>query len=1189
MVGTAKNDAVTALFTTSSLTNAVQVSDSVTDSSTTDSDTLTFDLAGDLFSAATVSAAPTVRNIENLVFNINTSSASLATDGTYDGAATTLYVDGTTITGVQNYTFNVIKSPSGVTGASLEAATAGSTVTTDKNLSSLTVGTAATGDAITIKMNGVGVPGTPATATVANDAGDVTASGAGDFSLTAATATGAVNATAVKNLTISAASAGVVMGGTTGGNATVTSTAATLIDVVASGDVSITDSGAGSLRVTAGGAITTDGTQLARSMSLSGLGTHTLGDANAVTSLTLSGNSGPAVFNRGSNTSLANIQVTGDKNVTLTGSGATLPTTVTVTDTGTGIFTLRLNGAATAHNFAGGLIDVLRFDTSQTGVTTTVKSGQAITYTIDQGTNTVAVNPTSTASTNSVKIILDDQVRDTAAVDITSLTLNTVKNVEIDATTDVTANGSANTFTITGMTGTSADSDVTINGGINNITLGNAGTSNLGTGSLTIKTSGAVTLGGHGLTAAKFDASGSSGAVTGAGLTNANVRSIYTGSADDTLTMAGKGNADIQTNGGNDVLTLDDGDYSTFAVSIDLGAGTDTLVMDAAAGTKLITGASGSISLSGVETIRVWSGGASTNSQIQASVLSGKTFNVNASAAAADGSVGVIVAATDTVVNLSTLNGSLAADSTVEGMTFVVDANANTSSITIDGVVNGKNTITGSSAGDALTGGALADTFVYALPTTLFSSTAFLDTINGGAGNDIINLSATGTAYTLTNTTSWANVTSVERITAAVNTAAIKLTLAASAQTAGINRIDLSADTDATVGNVVNVSAFTSAVTVVGSSGADTLTGGSGNDTFAASTAVLLIADTIVGGDGTDTILAGNLATSPTGYAFADTNSFANMSGVEILKGVAESTARVFDLDATIWDAGIRTVDLSANTASTGQEIDVSELTSSSQGMTLIGSATGATKITGAAGNDTITTGTGNDTIVASTGSDTISTGAGADTVALGDASTQTLDAGAGNDTITFGTGGSTVTAGAGDDSIGLSATLVGSQTIIFGASASANGYDTIADFSDYTTTDGVTAGAAHKLDFSAFLGAGYSVVGNDGVSTGITQVDYAGVADVNITSKVVVVNATVAAATLTATNIFSYISGTGNALAMSTGKAVVIADNGTDSQIFFIDAALDGVSGVSAADIVLVGQLTNATGQTWVTNMLAG
>lgn len=1201
VVGTANSDKVGALFTNSATTNAVQVTDSITDSFTNDSDTLTFDLAGDLFSAATASATPTVRNIENIVFNINTSSANLATDATYDNAATKLYVDGTTITGAKSYSFNVVKAQSGVTGASLKAATADATVTTDARLSSLDVGVATAGDNINITMNGAGVPGTPATATVRNAAGDVTASGAGDFSLTAATATGAVNATAAKNLTVSAAAAGVVQATTTGGTANVTATAATLINVNASSDVTLTDSGAGSINIKSGGTITTAGTQLATSMTLSGVGAGTLAANNAVTSLTLSGNGASATFNRGSNTSLANIQVTGDKNVTLTGSGATLPTTVTVTDTGTGTFTLRLNGAATAHDFSGGLIDVLRFDTDQGGVVTTVKTGQAITYTLDQGALSITGKPSATNTLNAVTLILNDGVRDAAAVDInTSLTLTDIKTATIDATTDVSASGGANTFTLTAIDGSDEKADVTINGGINNITL--AGTHTVGaTGTVVINTSGAIALGAAALTASKFDASASTGEVTGTGLSNATVRAIYTGSGSDTLTLAGAGNADIKTNAGTDTVTLAGATYSGNAVSIDLGDGTDTLVMQS--GTKLITGSAGSVALAGVETIRILAAGVTGTDQISASVLSGKTYNINASAAGATGTLDVIVLSNDSTVDLSTLNGSIASDSTIEGMTFVIDDSANADAITIKGMVNGRNTIAGSSAADNLTGGALNDTFQYSTASRLYSSTAIVDTITGGAGSaDTISLTATAASFTITAATDWTKVTGVERISTVANTGVISLTLGATAQAAGINRINLSANTDRATDDTVNVSAFTSGVSIVGSAGADVLTGGSGNDTFIASTAALLIADTIVGGDGTDTLLISDLATTPIPGNISDTQSFANISGVEVLSGVATSTATTYDLDSTIYAAGIRTVNLSMVTATTGNQIDVAELLDSAQGVTLIGSSTGATTLTGGSGNDTITGGSAGDTITGgagndvinagdgantitntgANGSDSITTGSGADTITLGTGSA-TVVAGGGVDTITAGTGGATITGGTGADAIALDAAATATQTIVFGASASANGVDTVTIFTDSAT---VTGGGIHKLDFTAFLGSGYSIVGNNGVSSAVTKVANTGTADVNIAGKVVVLDATALLATLTTTQIFNLIDGAGDAFAMASGKSVVIADNSVDTQIFYIDAALDGVSGVSVSDIVIVGSFTAATGQTYVLEM---
>lgn len=1217
----------------------------MTDSSTTDNDTLTFDLAGDLFSDVTTSAAPTVRNIENLVFNVNTSSANLATDVTYDNAATRLFVDGTTMTGVKSYAFNLAKAQSGVSGVSLLSATADSTVTVDSKLSSLIVGTRAAGDAINIKMNNAGVPGTPATATVANAAGDVTASGSGDFSLTATTATGAVTATAGKNLTVSAAGAGVVMASTTGGTATVTATAATLIDVSASSDVTLTNSGAGSVKITSGGSITTAGVQNATSMTLTAAGASTLGAANAVTSLTLSGNGAAATFNRGSNTALANIQISGDKDVTLTGGGNTLPATVTVTDTGTGTFTLRLDGAATAHDFSGGLIDVLRFDSNQTGVITTVKSGQAITYTIDQGALSVTGRPSATATSNAVTLILNDQVRNAAAVDFTGLTLTDIKTATIDASADVTASGTANTFSLAGIVGTSQNADVTINGGINNLTIGTG--NDLGTGSLTVNTSGAITLGTSTLTATRFDASKSSGAVTGTGLSNATVREIYTGSGADTLTLNGVGNADIRTGSGNDILTLDDASYTSNGVSIDLGDGTDILAMQA--NTKLITGATGSISLAGVETIRlVATNTTAANDQISASVLSGKTYDIVAGSAGANGIYGIIVESTDTSVDLSTLKGSTAPDTTIEGMTFVIDDKASTTQgISIKGVTKAINTITGSSVADVLVGGDLNDSFIYLTDDLLFNAAgASIDSIAGGAGNaDVLTVGGTTTAaFTIANTDVFTGITGVERIVSAANATGVNIALDVTAETAGINVVDISAAI--TVAGSINVSEYVStgvtltgsntmADTITGGGGADTITGGTtdtavdildggaGNDTFIYSEIADLVngttalIDSIVGGSGTDTI---RLSAATAGFAIADNVSFARASSIERITTIATTAGAIsVDLDGTAETAGVTTVDLSAAGGASTVVIDVSEY-SAATGTTLIGGATVKSDITGGAGSDTITGGTAAETIDGGLGNDVISGGGGADSMlggggddsitgssgadyirigttgsAAGLAGNATVNGGAGNDTVVFAanaTAAATITGGAGDDSITLLLTHTGNVELVFGASASANGYDTIAGFQD----TGITGGGRHQLNFSAFLGAGYRVAGNNGIDTTVNKVLNTGTTDVNIANQLVVVDATAAGAggqpggaALTTANILSLISGTGNALSMSAGKAVILADNNTNTQIFFIDAALDGASGVSVSDIQLVGILNLATADTWTTAMFTG
>jgi Ca2+-binding RTX toxin-like protein len=1001
--GIAGDELFTALFTTSTTTNTVASTDSLTDSSKTDSDTLTFTVGGDLYSDATTSAAPALRNIENLVFNIDTTTADLATTATYDNSASVLSVDSSTMTGVKSYSFDVVKPVSAVTGVGLLNAASGSVVNVSAKLASAVVGTATTAGNVTINMANAGVPGTPATVTVPTASTDVVVNGAGSLSATASTVTGSVFATAEKAVTVSAAAAKIVNAVAKAGNATISSAAAgTVVDVTASGNVSVTATGAGSLKAVAGGSITTAGTISSTSATFSATGESTLAAANSATSLTLSGNGASATYNMGSATSLANIQVTGDQNVTVKTSGATLPATVSVTDTGSGLFKLELDGAATAHDFSGGLIDVLKFKTDQGGVTTTVKSGQVVTYALDQGAAAIAVKPTATAATNSLTVLLDDGVRNTSAVDVnTSLTITTAKTVLIDGSVDTTSTGAANGYTLTAIDASGANSNVTIASGINNLTL--AGTNTVGTGSLTLTGSGTVALGAATLTADTFDASAVTGAVTGTGLSSATVRAIYTGSAADTLTLDGVGTADIRTNAGNDTLTLDNASYSAAKISIDLGAGTDTLVMQS--GTKLITGTTGAISLAGVENFKILAAGVSGTDQVSASVLNGQTFNVLASAANATGSLDVLVLDTDKNIDLSGLAASAAADSAIAGMTFITDASANTAGFTFNGIKGAKNTITGTALSDNLTGGGKDDTFNTTTAALFNADHAMIDTIAGGAGNDIVKITTTG-GYTIAATDSWANMSSVEKMTTVDNSAAISVTLNANAYDAGLRTIDLSGETTSTV--TVNTAAITGGgMSVIGGSGADTITGGSTNDTLkgGAGADVLTggagddsfafdvsadfatggaIVDSILGGDGIDTIRIGKGSTAAADFAIANANSWARSSSVETIKAVASSTYNfTVDLPATAFNAGIRTVDLSAS-AGASNVIDVSDQTSAAISLTLTGSATGATSILGATGNDLITGGSANDTISASAGVDTINAGAGADTITIG-------------------------------------------------------------------------------------------------------------------------------------------------------------------------------------------------------------
>ena len=369
---------------------------------------------------------------------------------------------------------------------------------------------------------------------------------------------------------------------------------------------------------------------------------------------------------------------------------------------------------------------------------------------------------------------------------------------------------------------------------------------------------------------------------------------------------------------------------------------------------------------------------------------------------------------------------------TVAGITFVADASANTAAIAYTGADAAINTITGSaSSGDTLTGGAYADSFVIKSDGLLFNaSNVMLDTIAGGASAastyDVLTVGTSGTAFTVVAADDFSKLSGVEQITGVSNTAATSLTLGASAETAGITRIDLSST--GTAADTVSVAAYTTSdVTITGSAGIDTLTGGAGNDTIAggllvdtitggagndditggagasadvlvggagndtfnyATDALLMTAgnaveDSISGGDGTDTIQIG---TTGTAVAIVATDSWARATSVESIVANANTATADIDLSNTAYTAGIRTIDISAVTAATGNTILTDNYTGLFKADTvMIGSATGVTTFTGGAGADTITGGTAGDSITGGAGADVINvgTGIGTDTVII--------------------------------------------------------------------------------------------------------------------------------------------------------------------------------------------------------------
>ncbi|MDD5216312.1 MAG: calcium-binding protein, partial [Methylococcales bacterium] len=170
---------------------------------------------------------------------------------------------------------------------------------------------------------------------------------------------------------------------------------------------------------------------------------------------------------------------------------------------------------------------------------------------------------------------------------------------------------------------------------------------------------------------------------------------------------------------------------------------------------------------------------------------------------------------------------------------------------------------------------------------------------------------------------------------------------------------------------------------IIGGAGFDTLNGGSGDDTFVyAATADLFdkfaLVDRLSGGSGVNSLLLG---TNAAAFAIGATDIWTGATNIDTLIGVANTTANTFVLDKSAETAGVKLVDLSANSAATGNKVDASSFTATN--LTLIGSATGANALSSGAGNDTIIGGSAIDTLIAGDGADVIYTNGGNDSIDL--------------------------------------------------------------------------------------------------------------------------------------------------------------------------------------------------------------
>jgi acrosin len=420
-----------------------------------------------------------------------------------------------------------------------------------------------------------------------------------------------------------------------------------------------------------------------------------------------------------------------------------------------------------------------------------------------------------------------------------------------------------------------------------------------------------------------------------------------------------------------------------------------------------------------------------------------------------NGMVATTLGAT-TIASFSNINALVGSSATEDS---ILGANVAASWTSSGSSVNYVATQTMNLSGfEVLKGGGLADTFT-------ITGITDIQTIDGGAGNDSINASAATSNAPLLVLNGGSGDDTIQgslgndQIDGGSNSTVGDLLM----QTADVNQTltnstleRLGQDSDAITGfergtlvggssgNVIDASAATFNVTLLGNGGNDFLFGGSGNDSLDGGDG----ADSLSGGAGND-IIDGNIGAM---------DSLSGGSGSNDLRGRAGEKDRVIEVGLS----GTVTLTTATLTGSFGSDkltnIEAASLTGSDATNDTLnasgfGTGTGATNfsatliggggndvLTGSPGNDNLQGGDGNDVLVGGSGNDTLDGGKDADTVT----------GGLGNDSLVGGTGVST-----GTENDVLVETATGTITLTAGGISGALGTDTYSGFEGASLTGG--------------------------------------------------------------------------------------------------------------------------------------
>ena len=845
LIGGTGNDTFTAAAGT------VAATDRFTDTSTTDSDTLTI-------VHATAPGAFTATNIETIDITLNNLGA-LTVDAANITGATSLtvtrgdvVVGGSTLAGnkavrVDNADASQIGSitvGAGTTTVDINSAAAdkaGHVLNANNATGAITVDGAATINAAS--STDVRIDAVSNTAVAETGKASVINAAAATTVTTHADLTGSIEINAAKatTLTVNDAQGGVTINAASAHTADST---ITVVDVDASGatitvgtgvDDSTTAANIGLDVIIDGTAATTD------AATISGAGHIELDidgtNAGNVDLVTLSGNGAGVVFDLAApNTGTAvSFTKAGTESVEIMGDASEF-TGVTVT--GIDVIDV-ISGGGAAFNaslFSGvGKVD-LGVDNGNFAITAV--SGSTFEITADQTTGTDF--DFSAAGGGDLTIIAgDDNGTSTAvgtinlvALDAAAAAATTVGNVTIEASiSNVDAEGvtlgAKQNLIITG------DEDVN---------LADRGTAET-------------------VTADSVDASGSSGIITinvedsgGA----ATVDNITTGSGNDLIQIDATGVMTVSSGAGNDTITIEDADATS---TFDAGAGNDTIDVDEVAQIVVIGGEGNDNFTTAVNIGGTIVGGGGTDTitiDADATVTFASTFafsgiselDITAVSNKVVSMTGAQLAGNSTLI----LDGNAADDvfNVNTGSTAAAAKSADLSNVTVK---------TGATVGITVTGNVGADTITGGVASETFTQTIGADSYEGGGGTGVdtfvtvTSLTASGSANASNGTVVNLGSTAISAADVIANASAYisgGLTEVAAGKVAHLYAANLStnsAELD-TIGGIENVTGSAGIDYIVGTSGNNTINGGAGADYIAGGAG----ADTITGGDGIDTI-----------------------------------------------------------------------------------------------------------------------------------------------------------------------------------------------------------------------------------------------------------------------------------------------------------------------------------------------